>query len=121
MKKSRIYNWDAPFLTQGGAMYEINFIAWPLIYGLTGYHLGAIYGHPIVGVAVGIFFGIVTAVPMVRSLFYDVEIFAPWLLIPIYIFVSSENRRWYLIALCALPWLRLLLGNIMKLLNKTVK
>jgi hypothetical protein len=87
-----------------GAMYEINLLVWPIIYGVTGYAWGA---GP--GAVLGVVLGIVTAVPMIRASPYDVEILALPLLVPS-VFLPRSIRAWYLLALCVLPWARLGLG-----------
>jgi hypothetical protein len=98
--------------TRAGAMYEINALAWPVVYGFAGHVWGAAMGHPWLGVAAGIVAGMATAVPMMRASFYDVEIVAPLLLFGL-LLVPAWSRRWYLLAICILPWIRLGLSGLM--------
>ena len=87
-------------------MYEINFIAWPLVYGMAGHAWGTQVGVPLLGAVFGAVVGFGVAIPMIRALFYDVEILAPFLLILV-VLVPGPWRRWYLSSLCLLPWIRL--------------
>jgi hypothetical protein len=107
----------APLRSESGAMYEINFLVWPLVYGFTGHILGSMWGHPWIGTIVGVILGFFTAVPMISALFYDVEILAPVLLI-VSFFVPRSMRLWVLLGLCALPWVRLAGRGVAGLVKK---
>lgn len=91
---------------RAGAMYQINMLVWPLVFGVAGHVWGAALGHPWPGVAAGVLLGLVTAVPMLRASFYDVEIVAPFLLLGLFV-VPPSLDRWYVLIICALPWARL--------------
>jgi hypothetical protein len=92
-------------------MYEINFIVWPLVFGVAGHVWGERFGHPLLGLLAGVSLGLMTAVPLVRALYYDVEIVAPFLLLAV-LLVPRPVRPWYLAGLCVLPWVRLGLGAV---------
>ena len=96
---------------RAGAMYEINALVWPLVYGVAGHAWGAGLGHPWLGTVAGIVLGVLTAVPMLTASFYDVEIVAPFLLLGLFV-IPAPLGRWYLLLLCALPWMRLGLARV---------
>jgi hypothetical protein len=93
---------------ESGDMSEINFLVWPLVYGVAGHAWGVRLGHPALGTVIGVLAGYVTAVPFHAAPTFDVEIYAPLLLIAT-VLVPRGMRLWYLIGLCVLPWGRLAL------------
>lgn len=99
--------------SRAGAMYEINALVWPLVYGFAGHAWGASLGHPWLGVIGGIVLGFATAIPMLAASFYDVELIAPFLLFGLLI-VPASFGRWYLVLLCVLPWGRLGLARLLR-------
>lgn len=101
-------------------MYQINFIVWPVIFGMTGFHAGSYFGTfpGILGAAAGTVAGFMTAVLMVREMFYDVEAIAPVAVILTYIFVPAQHRIWFLLGTCLLPWLRLTIQAVLTVRGK---
>ncbi|MGD2135853.1 MAG: hypothetical protein PVF27_06815 [Gemmatimonadales bacterium] len=94
-----------------GAMYEINAIIWPAVYGVTGYVLGGLVGSAMVGAVVGAVLGVGTALPLIRAAFYDVELIAVVLLVSAF-FLPPGLRPWFLLGVCTTPWLRLGLDRL---------
>lgn len=99
-----------PLLSQSGAIYQINFIVWPVIYGLTGFHTGSLSGSfpRVFGAVAGAIIGFVAVIPLARAMFYDVEAAAPVSVALVYIFVPVDRRIWFLMGICLLPGVRLL-------------
>jgi hypothetical protein len=92
-------------------MYEVNFLVWPLVYGVCGHAWGTYWGAPHAGAIAGVLVGFAIGVPMVRASFYDVEIVALPLLLVAFV-VPGPWRRWYLVVLSSLPLLRLGVGMV---------
>ncbi|GMR12607.1 MAG: hypothetical protein BMS9Abin29_0797 [Gemmatimonadota bacterium] len=97
-----------PAISTAGAMYEINMLIWPAIYGVTGHALGSVFGLGWLGAIVGVVLGYVTGAVMMRMLFYDVEILAPLVFVPIMILVPAPARLWLMGAVSISPWVRMI-------------
>jgi hypothetical protein len=95
-------------MNQRGTLGQNAPAIWGIIYGVTGYELGRIYGHPFAGAVVGFFIGFLSSLPLIAAVESKSDIVAggvaSLLLAPIYFFVSAQNRVWYLIALSLMRW-----------------
>jgi hypothetical protein len=124
---SNLWNvWHKPFINQRGSLpvFEI----WIIIYVVTGYELGGVYGYPVIGAVVSLFIGnLFSLIIMVLAL--EVEelvsdmiagMVAVILLAPIYFFVSAQNRVWYLLVLCLMRWVIFVIAVIFDVLTAVI-
>ena len=94
-----------------GAMYELNLLVWPLVYGTAGHAIGVGFGVPWVGAAIAAIPGVATGLVMAREAFYDVEILAIAGLASVWFLATEATAVWFYLALCVVPWARLWLAR----------
>jgi hypothetical protein len=97
-----------------GAIYEINFLVWPLVFAVAGVAWGSRWGTAgaWIGGVLGVVAGFVTAGPYVEHTYYDFEFLAPWLLGANWL-LPHAWRPWWLAGLCVAAWARIALGAVL--------
>lgn len=98
---------------QIGAMYEINLIIWPALYGYTGWLWGTEIGWPILITAACVALGFVVGGLMMNINPYGAEMLQLYLLLVLPWFLDGEVWRWTLLIMCIVPLPRLILGLIL--------
>jgi hypothetical protein len=101
-------------MRQVGAMYEVNAIIWPAVYGYTGWLWGAAYGWPVAGAIAAVVLGFAVGALMMMINPYGVTLFVPWFFIILPWFLEAETWRWTALALCAAPLPVIAAGLILK-------
>jgi hypothetical protein len=86
-----------------GAMYEVNFLIWPALYGYTGWLWGAFLGWPVTGALLAVAAGLVVGALVIAVNPYGVGLFVPWLALALPWFLEADTWRWTALALCAVP------------------
>jgi hypothetical protein len=104
---------EACKMRQRGAMYEINLIVWPALYGYAGWLWGAAYGWPVAGTLLALAAGVPVGVLTMTVNPYGAALLAvpaalllPW-------WLDAETWRWVALALCAAPLPTVVLGLLL--------
>jgi hypothetical protein len=92
-------------MMQRGAMYEINLLIWPALYGYTGWLWGAQAGWPVTIAIAAVVAGFVVGVSMMNINPYVLGPLVAWAALLLPWFIDAGTWRWVALALClsALP------------------
>lgn len=101
-------------MRQAGAMYEVNAIIWPAVYGYTGWLWGTEYGWPVAGTIAAVVLGFAVGALVMVINPYGVTLLVPWFFIVLPWFLEPETWRWTALALCAAPLPVIAAGLILK-------
>jgi hypothetical protein len=101
-------------MRQTGAMYEVNAVIWPILYGYTGWLWGAVLGWPVTVTIAAVLLGFAVGVLMMMINPYGVTLFVPWLFLILPWFLDTETWRWTALALCAAPLPIIAAGLVLK-------
>jgi len=101
-------------MMQRGAMYEIHYSIWPILYGYTGWLWGTQFGWPVAGAIAAVVAGLVVG-GLVASIYpYGILVLVPVLALALPWFLEPETWRWTALGLCAAPLPIIAAGLVLK-------
>lgn len=101
-------------MPQRGAMYEVNLLVWPALYGYTGWLWGAPTGWPLAVTIAAALSGVVAGILVMRINPYGIVGIVALLALALPWFLDAEIWRWTALALCAAPLPVVALGLILR-------
>lgn len=90
-------------MNQRGAMYEVNLLIWPALYGYTGWLWGSQLGWPVLLALAAVALGFAVGVFMMNVNPYVLGPLAAWAALLLPWFLDAETWRWTALALCVSP------------------